>query len=196
MKKKYSKMNSRDTIVFPGKMLVAMPYMQDSRFHQSVIYICGHDSTGSMGLVLNKPLSGLVLSDLLKQVNVPMMYNCPEIPVIYGGPIEVSRGFVLHSLDYHIETTVVVDDTTGVTSTLDVLKALGQGNGPVKTIVTLGYVSWNTGQLEAEMAENMWLLIQPTEGLVFDVPFDMKWRMAMASIGVDPAMLVLDCGHA
>lgn len=192
----HTKISAYDPIVFPGKILVAMPYMQDARFHQSIVYICGHDSTGSMGLILNKPLPGLALGDLLKQVNIPMTPSCPEAAVVYGGPVEVSRGFVLHSLDYKIETTVIVDDQIGVTSTLEVLKALGQGHGPSKTIITLGYVSWNPGQLEAEMIENSWLLIQPTRELVFNTSLDMKWRMALASIGVDPAMLALDCGHA
>jgi putative transcriptional regulator len=196
LKKDHAKISALDTFILPGKLLVAMPYMQDSRFHQSVIYVCGNDSNGTMGFMLNKPLSGLAFRDLLKQVDIPTGYNCPDLSIVYGGPVDVSRGFVLHSLDYHIDTTVFVDEYVGVTSTLEILKALGKGEGPKRKIVALGYVNWSPGQLDNEIAENNWLLVHPTTELLFLTSADMKWRVAMASIGVDPAALSLECGHA
>lgn len=196
MKNNHREISDLDTLVLSGKLLVAMPYVQDSRFHQSVVYVCGNDSTGSMGFILSKSLTGLAFTDLLKQVDIPVGYNCPDFTIVYGGPVDISRGFVLHSLDYSIETTVYVDEKVGVTSTLEILKALGRGDGPIRKIIALGYVSWPAGQLETEIAENNWLLVQPTTELLFTTPIDLKWRMAMASIGVDPAALALDFGHA
>jgi putative transcriptional regulator len=196
LKNNHREVSDLDTLVLPGKLLVAMPYVQDSRFHQSVVYVCGNDSTGSMGFILSKSLTGLAFRDLLKQVDIPAGYNCPDFTIVYGGPVDISRGFVLHSLDYSIETTVYVDEKVGVTSTLEILKALGRGDGPIRKIIALGYVSWPAGQLETELAENNWLLVQPTTELLFTTPIDLKWRMAMASIGVDPAALALDFGHA
>ncbi len=189
-------MSALDAFILPGKLLVAMPYMQDSRFHQSVIYICGNDSNGTMGFMLNKSLSGLAFRDLLKQVDIQAGYNCPDLAIVYGGPVDISRGFVLHSLDYHIDTTVLVDGHVGVTSTLEILKALGRGEGPARKIVALGYVNWSPGQLDSEIAENNWLIVRPTTELLFCTSADMKWRMAMSSMGVDPAALSLECGHA
>lgn len=196
MKENHTKTSALDAFILPGKLLVAMPYMQDSRFHQSVIYICGNDSNGTMGFMLNKSLSGLAFRDLLKQVDIPTGYNCPELTIVYGGPVDISRGFVLHSLDYHIDTTVFVDGHVGVTSTLEILKALGRGEGPARKIVALGYVNWSPGQLDIEIAENNWLIAHPTTELLFSTSADMKWRMAMTSMGVDPAALSLECGHA
>jgi len=194
--KTYTKDNYSDTLILPGSLLVAMPYVNDSRFHQSVVYVCGCDSAGTMGLMLSKPLSGLAFRDLLKQVDIPMGYNCPDLSIVYGGPVDISRGFVLHSLDYQIDSTVLVDAKIGVTSTLEILKALGKGEGPCKKIVALGYVSWAVGQLVTEIAETNWLVVRPTLELVFNTAADLKWRMAMALIGVDPAALTLECGHA
>lgn len=196
MKKNHIKTSALDTFVLPGKLLVAMPYMQDSRFHQSVIYICGNDANGTMGFMLNKALSGLAFRDLLKQVDIPAGYNCPDLSIVYGGPVDVSRGFVLHSLDYHIDTTVFVDAHVGVTSTLEILKALSRGEGPNRKIVALGYVNWAPGQLDAEIAENNWLIAHPTTELLFCTASDLKWRMAMTLMGVNPAALSLDFGHA
>ncbi|MES2608552.1 MAG: YqgE/AlgH family protein [Pseudomonadota bacterium] len=196
MKKNHTKNSALDTLILPGKLLVAMPYMQDSRFHQSVIYICGNDSNGTMGFILSKSLSGLAFRDLLTQVDIPTGYNCPDLTIVYGGPVDISRGFVLHSLDYHIDTTVCVDRHVGVTSTLEILKALGRNEGPSRKIVALGYVNWTPGQLDTEIAENNWLIVQPTTELLFCTDVDMKWRVALASMGVDPAALSLECGHA
>jgi putative transcriptional regulator len=185
-----------ESLILPGKLLVAMPYMQDARFHQSVVYVCGNDASGSMGFILSKNLSGLVFRDLLKQVDIPIHYNCPDLDIVYGGPVDISRGFVLHSLDYQIDNTVVVDKYVGVTSTLEILRSLSRGEGPAKKLIALGYVGWTPGQLESEIASNNWLFIQPTTELLFGVPVDLKWRTAMNSMGVDPTALALECGHA
>jgi putative transcriptional regulator len=194
--KKHQKRSAIESLVLPGKLLVAMPYMQDSRFHQSVVYVCGNDATGSMGFILSKNLSGFVFHDLLKQVDIPTGYKCPDLAIVYGGPADISRGFVLHSLDYYIDATVLVDKNIGVTSTLEILKALSRGEGPTRRLIALGYVGWLPGQLESEIASNNWLFVDPTMELLFGVPVDMKWRTAMSSIGVDPASLTLECGHA
>ncbi len=196
MPNKYKNTHALELSKLSGKILVAMPYIQDARFHQSIIYICGHDANGTMGIIINKYLTGLSFHDLLKQVDITIGYNCTDLPILYGGSVDIRRGFVLHSLDYAIDSTVFVDDQFGVTSTLEILKALSRGEGPKKKIVALGYAGWTAGQLEKELSDNGWLVVDANEHLIFNAPVDEKWRTAMASIGVNPAALALECGHA
>ena len=173
-----------------------MPYLIDSPFSNSVVYICGHDETGTMGLMINKTILGLSFFDLLKQVDLIPSRDCPVRPVLYGGPSDISRGFVLHTLDYRIETTVTVNQEYGITSTLDILKVIANVAGPKESLVFLGYSGWATGQLEQEIADNGWLIADATHELVFLTPIENKWRAALASMKIDPALLSIECGHA
>jgi putative transcriptional regulator len=179
-----------------GKILVAMPYLMDSRFTQSVVYICGHDQNGAMGIMINKPLIELTFLDLLRQVSIIPGPECPQIQIYHGGPIDISRGFVMHSHDYHTDTTVVVDSQIGVTSTLDILRAIARNNGPKKSMVCLGYAGWTSGQIEQEINDNDWIIMEPTMELIFETPSENKWRAALSKIGVDPSIMSLDFGHA
>lgn len=179
-----------------GKLLVSMPFMADARFTQTVIYLCGHDSKGAIGLITNKPLNSLNFQELLRQLEIAPNYLSKKVAMHYGGPVEVSRGFVLHSADYVSDSTVMVNEIFAVTSTLDVLRNLAQGYGPKNYLVTLGYVGWAEGQLEQELHDNVWMVVEATEELVFNFHIEVKWRAALAQIGVDPAVLSLDSGHA
>ncbi len=179
-----------------GKLLVSMPFLEDSRFSYSVIFVCGHDSQGAIGLVINKILPDLTFKDLLNQLNIDHMPSSSDLIVHYGGPIDLSRGFVLHSSDYHIDTTIEVGDCFSITSTLEILRALARGTGPEKYLICLGYTGWSAGQLEQELQNNGWLVVEPTEELVFDPYLETKWRSSLAALGVDPAVLSLESGHA
>jgi putative transcriptional regulator len=179
-----------------GKLLVAMPYMQDSRFNQAVIYVCGHDHLGAIGLMVNKAFPSLTFRELLQQLHVDRPPQCPDAPLHHGGPVEVSRGFVLHSPEYTASSTVVIDDSFAITSTLEILRRIALNKGPRHYVAALGYTGWDTGQLEAELRDNAWLVVDPTPELVFNNNLELKWRQAMAHIGVDPALLSLDSGHA
>jgi putative transcriptional regulator len=179
-----------------GKLLIAMPYLPDPRFNQSVIYVCGHDETGAMGLVVNKPLYTVTFKELIEQMNLPAHNDMPDFPIHYGGPVEIGRGFVLHTIDYLTETSVIINGEFALTATLEVLRAMSSGRGPKNTILALGYVGWDEQQLEKEIQENGWIVIEPTPELVFSDDFDDMWRSAMLSIGVDPNNITLDAGHA
>lgn len=179
-----------------GKLLVAMPFLEDDRFSYSVIFVCGHDSKGAIGLVINKILPDLTFKELLKQLNIDHMNSMSDLIIHYGGPVDLTRGFVLHSPEYNIDTTIQVNESFSITSTLEVLRALARGTGPERYLICLGYTSWVGGQLEQEMQDNGWLIVEPSEDLVFDPYLDTKWRSSLAAIGVDPAVLSLECGHA
>jgi putative transcriptional regulator len=116
--------------------------------------------------------------------------------VHFGGPVEPGRGFVLHTPDYHDNGTLVVGDNFAITATLDILRAMGRGEGPSRSLFALGYAGWAPGQLDAEMQANGWLSVPADSDLVFDDDFAAKWQRALAKIGIDLTMLSTDAGHA
>ncbi|MBD8878010.1 YqgE/AlgH family protein [Roseibium polysiphoniae] len=187
-----------------GQFLIAMPNMDDGRFDHSVIYVCSHTEQGAMGLVLNQVARHLSLEDLLFQLNILNDENAIRLPtriremnVHKGGPVEMERGFVLHTNDYVLDrSTLEIDNGICLTATLEILKALAEGRGPEKAMLALGYSGWAPGQLESEIQANGWLTGPASRDLVFDPTFDDKWQRALQSIGIDPAMLFGTAGHA
>lgn len=187
-----------------GQFLIAMPNMEDGRFEHSVIYVCSHTEQGAMGLVINQVARHLSFEGLLVQLNI--MQDDPgirlpprlrEMNVHKGGPVEVERGFVLHTDDYVLDrSTLEIRDGICLTATLEILKAMAEGSGPEQAMLALGYSGWAPGQLETEIQANGWLTGPADRDLVFDHSFDNKWQRALMSIGIDPAMLFGDAGHA
>lgn len=194
--------NEQDTLILTnhydltGKLLIAMPFLSDPRFSHTVIYICGHDEQGAMGLIVNKGLPAVTFEELLEQMDVDISIIRNQVPIHYGGPVEVGRGFVLHSNDYMTESTVMIDNGFAMTATLDILRAMATNEGPRQTLLALGYVGWGAGQLEHEIQENGWLTIDANTELIFNSDLDSKWRMALATLGIDPASLSFEIGHA
>jgi putative transcriptional regulator len=180
-----------------GQLLVAMPQMQDPRFARSVVYICAHSGDeGAMGLVVNKLLSSLTMDELLSHLKLEATRLNRARPVHFGGPVDPGRGFVLHSPDYREDATLVVGEEFAVTATLDILRAIGRGEGPRRSMLALGYAGWAPGQLDAEMQANGWLSVAADADLVFDDDFDAKWRRALAKLGIDLTLLSTEAGHA
>lgn len=179
-----------------NKLLIATPAMGDPRFQRSVILVCAHDEKGAMGIVVNRAKqTGLMLSDLLEQVGVEGKPRVADTPVLAGGPVDIDRGFVLHSADYKREdSTLAISDTLALTSTHDVLKALVTDEAPERAVLAIGYAGWGAGQLEAEMADSAWIVCEPDDqanldSLVFGEELGSKWSGALSELGIDPAML-------
>jgi putative transcriptional regulator len=181
---------------FSGQLLIAMPGMSDPRFAKSVVFMCHHDPHGAMGIIINQPAGTLTLEHLLEQINMKGFEMNTDYPVHFGGPVESSRGFVLHSSDYTHEETQALTETIYLSSTLDVLRAIAEGHGPKHCLLALGYAGWSPGQLEQEMQTNGWLTAPANADLVFDKNNQTKWTRAMSQIGVQPAMLSGEAGHA
>ncbi|MDR3448704.1 MAG: YqgE/AlgH family protein [Alphaproteobacteria bacterium] len=179
-----------------GQLLVAMPSMADPRFARAVIYICTHGPSGAMGLIVNRLFGEADFRMLLEQLNIEASAATPDIPVQFGGPVEMGRGFVLHSGDYLREGTTRIDDSVAVTATVEILQDLASGKGPERVMMALGYTGWSAGQLEEELKSNGWLTVPSDEAMIFDADLDSKWDRAMAKIGVSPAMLSGSAGHA
>ena len=181
---------------FSGQLLVAMPTMPDPRFAQTVIYVCAHNEDGAMGLIINRAMEEVTFPDLLEQLGIELLDPRAAIRVHSGGPVEVERGFVLHSPDYVHESTLVVDGQVALTATVDIVKAIAEGRGPEKRLLTLGYAGWGPGQLDNEILENGWLSVSASPEIVFGLNPDSKWEDALHSMGIDALMLSEDAGHA
>jgi putative transcriptional regulator len=187
-----------------GQMLVAMPSMSDERFARAVIYVCAHSTEGAMGIIVNQAVADVDFPDLLVQLNVIPDSDRIELPrraegvkVLKGGPVETGRGFVLHSADYFIEnSTLPIDEGVCLTATLDILKAIARGEGPVSAVLALGYAGWAPGQLEKEIQDNGWLHCTADSELIFGTDIDTKYDRALRKIGIDPGMLSSEAGHA
>ena len=187
-----------------GQVLVAMPGMVDQRFARSVIYLCAQSKEGAMGLIINQRAKRVKFADLLVQLEVIDEQEAIRLPqraggmqVLKGGPVETQRGFVLHSSDYHVEdTTMPIDATVSLTATVDILRAIAKDAGPYQAVLALGYAGWAAGQLEKEIQQNGWLSCEADADLVFGADLESKYGRAMRKIGIDPAMLVSDAGHA
>ncbi len=178
-----------------GQLLVAMPGMQDSRFEKTVIYMCAHSTEGAMGLVVNKPCVEISFPDLLTQLGIEQDDATDRIDLHFGGPVESSRGFVLHSPDYLRDASLVVDHNIALTATIDILKAIANGAGPRRSLLAIGYAGWGPGQLDSEILNNGWLHVDADDDLVFGNNLGVKWERAMAKIGIDHRMLSDEAGH-
>jgi putative transcriptional regulator len=192
----------RERGVLDGQFLIAMPGMFDSNFARTVIFVCAHSDDGAMGFVLNRPQQ-LTFPDVLLHLQIIDQEQAIRLPGITrdfqiqtGGPVETGRGFVLHSDDYLSESSIPVNDDICLTATLDIVRAISRGEGPAKAMMMLGYAGWGAGQLENEIANNGWLNCPASEELIFDRGLGDKYDRALASMGVAPAMLSVDAGHA
>jgi putative transcriptional regulator len=187
-----------------GQLLVAMPGMMDERFARAVIFICAHSSEGAMGIILNRPAANVTMPDLLVQLEIVPEMERIRLPqkvgnmqVLMGGPVETSRGFVLHSPDFHLaQSTLPIDDGICLTATIDILRAIAAGRGPENAVLALGYAGWGAGQLEMEMQANGWLNTPADAEIVFNTAADVRYEMALRRIGIEPAMLSMEAGHA
>ncbi len=187
-----------------GQMLIAMPLMQDERFARSLIFVCAHSADGAMGIIVNQQAGSIDFPELLAQLNIidaensiTLSEKAESMKVLRGGPVEPGRGFVLHSSDFFIEnSTLPIDEDISLTATLDILKAIANGAGPRRAILALGYAGWAPGQLENEIQHNGWLHCAADPDLVFGGDIGGKYERALRKIGIEPAMLSSEAGHA
>lgn len=187
-----------------GKLLIAMPGIEDPRFYQAVIVVLEHDAKGAMGLIVNRRLDDLSFSDLMQQVKVPekkgdvteIEMALPDFPVHFGGPVEIGRGFILHSPDVMLSHSKKLRDDLALTTSVDMLEAMAKEKGPRQALLALGYAGWGAGQLENEIQDNAWLEAPLENHLIFNVSTDQCWEAALASVGVSLSNLSATSGHA
>jgi putative transcriptional regulator len=180
-----------------GKLLIAMPGMSDPRFEKSVIFMCAHSAKGAMGLIVNKPIDGLTFRGMMEKFEIAVTTDGSDQPVLYGGPVQLERGFVLHSADYGKQNaTLAITSEISLTATTDILQAISSGHGPAKAMLALGYAGWDGGQIENEILANGWLHCDADPALIFDTEHGAKWQSAIAKLGADVSGLSAEAGRA
>ena len=190
-------MGKQELDTLSGRVLIAMPGIGDPRFDRTVIYLCSHSTEGSMGLVVNRRADGVSLKQLMDQLDIAIGPEMTVSTVHFGGPVEMGRGFVLHSGDFFIEdATMRVDDSISLTATLDILRAMAEGRGPRNALVALGYAGWAPSQLEQELQRNGWLTCDADEDLIFSADDGAKWEKALGKLGINPSLLSATGGSA
>ncbi len=172
-----------------------MPNLHDPYFYQSVTLICEHNEQGAMGIVINQPM-GIPFRELLTQLEINYSPELAEPSILMGGPVHEQAGFILHTAEGQWESSIRINDFLSLTSSKDILTAMGAGKGPKKANLLLGYAGWGAGQLEDEIISNSWLTAPVTNEILFDIPAEKRWSAAAKSIGVDLSKLSSETGHA
>ena len=179
--------------------LIAMPSMHDPIFGGTVVYVCEHNENGVLGVVINKPtdMTMEVLFDRIDlEVSSAAERHLESEPIMFGGPVQDDRGFVLHTPGAHYSSSLTVTNDVAFTTSIDVLEAVARGQGPERMMVSIGYAGWSPGQLEDELARNGWLTVAADPRIVFDVPIEDRYQAAIKLLGFDPLMLNSEAGHA
>ncbi|MBO3705328.1 MAG: YqgE/AlgH family protein [Candidatus Accumulibacter sp.] len=176
--------------------LIAMPAMVDSFFAKSLVYVAEHNPRGALGLIVNRPID-MSLGSLLERIDVPLQAEgIANLPVLFGGPVQTDRGFVLHRPVGQWQSTLVVNEHVGLTSSRDILQAVALRGQPRDLMVTLGYAGWSAGQIEHELAQNAWLTVPAELRILFELPYEERLPSALELLGVSLTNLVDEAGHA
>ena len=179
-----------------NQFLIAMPNLPDPNFHQTVTYVCAHNDSGAMGIVINRP-TDCELSEILEQMELtPEDKSIGRRPVLHGGPVHTDRGFVLHEPDSEWDSSLNVSNAIWVTTSRDILQAIAESEGPERFLVALGYAGWSAGQLESEIKENTWLNVVADPDIIFNTPFKQRWSSATALLGIDHKQISMGYGRA
>jgi len=179
-----------------NQFLIAMPALDDPNFHGAVTFICEHNDQGAMGIVINRPLT-MTLGEILEQMEIPSQEDSIGRQAVYmGGPVQTDRGFVLHNPVGEWDSMLRINDELGITTSKDILQDIAVGSGPRRILVALGYAGWGAGQLEQELADNVWLCGPADISIIFDTPWQQRWEAAAALMGVDLNQISNQIGHA
>lgn len=178
-----------------NQFLLAMPGLAGTYFGNSVTYICEHNEDGAMGIMVNRP-TDVSLVELLSQLGIRTGSTPVEVSIMEGGPVQVDRGFILHTDDQHFESSLDLENGLMLTTAREVLEAIAAASGPRDYLVALGYAGWQGGQLEAELLENAWLTCPADQEVLFHTPYAERVTKAAAALGIDFSLMSGHAGHA
>lgn len=180
-----------------GQLLIATPNITGSSFKKSVILVCAHSHEGAMGIIVNHLLDNIHGQDLFDQLSIKPEKDHAKMPIHYGGPVEINRGFVIYEHNgAFLDDAMLTIEGVAISSSINVLQAIAAGKGPEKHLVALGYAGWAPGQLEGEVEENSWISVPLRSDLIFDHKNGEKWKRAAMLEGVDLSKLSTTAGHA
>lgn len=201
---------SSDALCLRNHFLIAMPNTDmaaddsDSYFAQSVVYLCDHGPEGSSGIVINRP-ADLTFEQLFNKIHLPLgRADIAESPIFDGGPVDTGKGFVLHEdirekdgSGAYDSSITITEMQVQLTSSKDIIDDLARGAGPQNLLMVLGYAAWHGGQLEEELAANLWLTVEADRDILFHVPPSQRYQRALNLLGLhEPWALAPQAGHA
>ncbi|MCX8579223.1 YqgE/AlgH family protein [Gilliamella sp. B2717] len=178
--------------------IIAMPNVSETLFSRSVVYICEHNRDGAMGIIINKPLVELNVATVLTRLEIMAPKNCAELehPVFCGGPLADEQGFILHTPQSGFSSSIQISDDVMITTSLDALKSIGTPEQPKDLFLALGYSSWQSLQLESEVARNDWLVAEADPNIIFNVAIEERWQKAAESLGININRISHQMGNA
>jgi putative transcriptional regulator len=162
-----------------GKLLIASPKLKSDVFTQSVVYMIGHDELGAAGLIVNQLAPNLTMDDLYLDFNISKPNPFKKVPVYFGGPVDVNMGLVIHTPTPDINNSVLVSDDLAISACHDFLNQATSDKKPDHFLVTLGYASWTSGQLEKEMMDSDWLTLDAHSNIIFATENEQKWAKSI-----------------
>jgi len=185
-----------DNVNLTDNFLIAMPALEDPYFANALVYVCEHNENGALGIIVNRPID-MNLADLFEKIDIKLEQDAlAKLPVYFGGPVQLERGFVLHRPVGQWQSTLAINGEVGLTSSRDVLAAVAKDGQPGEILVSLGYAGWDPGQLEEELAQNSWLTVQAKPSILFDLPPEERLPAAMQKLGISFTQLSDVAGHA
>lgn len=185
-----------DNVNLTDNFLIAMPSLEDPYFSNALVYVCEHNENGALGIIVNRPID-MNLAGLFEKIDIKLEQAAlADLPVYFGGPVQLDRGFVLHRPLGHWQSTLAVNAEIGLTSSRDILAAVGGSGDPQAFLVSLGYAGWDAGQLEDELAQNSWLTVPAKASILFDLPPEERLPAALQKLGVSFSQLSDIAGHA
>ncbi|NJD26090.1 MAG: YqgE/AlgH family protein [Betaproteobacteria bacterium] len=185
-----------DSVNLTDHFLIAMPTLEDPYFAHALVYVCEHSENGALGIIVNRPID-MNLAGLLEKIDIKLEEGgLSDLPVYFGGPVQLDRGFVLHRPVGDWQSTLAINGEVGLTSSRDVLASVGAQGLPSEIIVTLGYAGWDAGQLEDELAQNSWLTVPAKASILFELPPEERLPAAMQKLGISFTQLSDVAGHA
>lgn len=180
-------MITQDFSNLTGKILIASPYtMEGNVFHQSLIYVVHHNADGAVGFIFNRLINNAPVNNLFKQIDPTIDLSMLNLDIHIGGPVELERGFFLHSADYDKNLLFKAEGAEiAISSNLEILKDITSGKGPKSNMFIIGYTGWSSGQMELELQSNLWIVLEPDKDLIFSSDNNSKWIKALGKLGID-----------
>ena len=180
-----------------GQLLISMPYTKNLDYDQAVMYVYEHSAYGARGIVINYP-AAITYSDLLDEMHIEhILYKHNQEPILMdGGPDKQGNGFVLHSLDFSVDSTKKIDCNLGLTESDDILPEIIWKKKPKHKIISLGHFIWESGELEKEIATNQWINLPADSEIMFNTPYKKRWEVSMNKLGLKSKFIAMEYGQA
>jgi putative transcriptional regulator len=189
-------MQTASSASLKGQLLVAMPGLSDPNFYRTVTCVSEHTAQGAVGIVINQMHAALKAGLIFEELGLTSTKAATQLPIYIGGPVHSNELFVLHGPPCDWEGSLTIRPELALSNSEDILAAIARGEGPEAFLISLGCAGWGPGQLEYEFKENVWLNCPYDAAITFDLPVDQRWMASMKRIGIDPALLSADAGHA